>query len=156
MTYNPMTYDPLPLELEGPTGKTLAADLRPLVPEPPPVRLVAVADVHLPAADDLSAQLNGFYADLLGFERRYGDEDVIVYHAEKFRLFFDLVAPPVDRENIRPVGVEVRSLPLVIFRLNERRIEFRKLRGILTGQTSLLVQDPAGNWVELTERKEVM
>ena len=151
-----MAYDPLPLELEGPTGKTLAADLRPLVPEPPPVRLVAVADVHLPAADHLGRELDDFYAGLLRFDRRYGDEDVIVYHAEKFRLFFDLEAPPIDRENVRPIGIEVRSLPLLLMQLAERRIEYQRIKNILTNQISLLLQDPAKNWVELSERNEVM
>ena len=45
-----------------------AADHRPRIPEPPPVRLLTVDDAHLPAPAGIEVDLDGFYVQLFGFE----------------------------------------------------------------------------------------
>lgn len=112
----------IPMELEPSTGtQPSPRDPRPHMPEPPPVRLVAIDDVSLPAASGVERDLDFFYVMLLGFERE--DLDVKrpkpripvppaprnahrrsapevpgpIYRAENFRLRFQTVEPPVLR-----------------------------------------------------------
>ena len=73
-------------------------DHRPHMPEPPPVRLTAVEDVHVPAVVGLAPKLDEFYAGLLRFEREPAEAE-LVYRAENFRLRFDVTRPPIDRES---------------------------------------------------------
>src|SRR3954454_9604123 len=59
-----------PIALDPAGGESLPElDRRRRMPEPLPVRLVAVADVRLPATAGLERELDAFYVDLLGFER---------------------------------------------------------------------------------------
>ena len=56
------------MELEPTANVVLpAADRRPLIPEPLPVRLLTVEDATLIAAAGLEVQLDDFYVDLLKF-----------------------------------------------------------------------------------------
>jgi hypothetical protein len=148
------------------------------MPEPPPVRLVAVDDVRLPASSGVESDLDSFYVMLLGFER----EDVEVkrptpriaapatprvrqtepsletppgpvYRAENFRLRFQTVEPPVVHPSLRPQGIEVRSISETEAKLTEAEIEYSRERALVPGQESLLLQDPAGNWLALTESR---
>ena len=125
-------------------------DNRPLMPEPLPVRLVAVNDCRLPAPAGRKRELDAFYVGLLGFERDTSDPGV-AYHAENFRLVVDVHEPPVARDDLRPLGIEVRSLAEAEQKLIAAEIEYARQRGITPGQESLLLMDPAGNWIELGE-----
>src|SRR5437870_13248689 len=84
------------------------ADRRPLIPEPLPVRLVAIEDVHLPAPAGLETELDGFYAEMWEFERDENDPGV-VDRADNFRLRFDVIEPPIARDELRPAQIAVRS-----------------------------------------------
>ena len=44
-----------------------------------------------------------FYVGLLSFERD-ADDSVVVYHAENFRLIFDVLEPPIERDTMRPLA----------------------------------------------------
>jgi hypothetical protein len=129
-------------------------DRRPRVPEPLPVRLVTVADARLPSPAGLERQLDGFYVDVLGFERR-DDGEQISYRAENFFLHFDVVEPPVRREDLRPLGVEVMSLAEMEARLAEAEVECVRQRGLLPGEEALVLLDPAGNRLEIVERRAI-
>src|SRR3989442_13852823 len=78
-------------------------DRRPRVPEPLPVKLVAVADARLPAAAGLEQKLDAFYVRLLGFERRHDEPDrprgeaAISYPADNFTLHPSGEGPPLGR-----------------------------------------------------------
>src|SRR5688572_7744007 len=67
--------DPIELEVaEGGEGGARfragsGGDRRPRMPEPLPVRVLAVEDVRLPATAGLEPQLDDFYVGLFGFER---------------------------------------------------------------------------------------
>jgi len=167
------------MELEPSTGTEPAPpDPRPSMPEPPPVRLMAVDDVRLPAASGVEKALDSFYVMLLGFER----EDVVVkrptprialpagpraresepsaeapsgpvYRSENFRLRFQMVEPPVAHPSLRPQGIEVRSISEAEAKLTEAEIEYSRERALVPGQESLLLRDPAGNWLALTESR---
>lgn len=138
-----------PLPLEPSTGLTFGADRRPHMDEPPPVRLVAVEDVRLPMPPGIEPALDAFYVGMWKFEREAGAE--LVYRAENVRLrFFEVADPlPIQRESVRPQGIEVSSLAHAQRMLNAREIEHHHQRGLTPGNDSLLLRDPAGNWVEL-------
>src|SRR4051812_41492244 len=79
----------------------LPPDQRPLIPEPPPVRLHAVEDVRLPAVVGLEKELDAFYVDLLEFERDASAGESVAYRAENFRLRIEVVQSPVERTDYR-------------------------------------------------------
>jgi hypothetical protein len=132
------------------------ADARPLMPEPLPVHLVAVNDVRLVTAAGLEKDLDAFYVAMLGFERDTDQGAGLAYHAENFRLIFEVVEPPLERDHLRPVLIEVLSLAEAEQKLIDLEIEFTRQRSITPGAESLLLLDPAGNWVELIELRRVM
>src|SRR5438309_105753 len=132
------------MELEPSTDFKPTIDRRPHLPPPPPVSLVVVEDARLPAMAGLERQLDDFYVNLLEFERDEKSEP-LVYKAENFRLSFDLVEGPVPRDDMRMLGVIVRSLADAMRKLTEAEIEFQRERGLIAGEERLLLLDPAGN-----------
>src|SRR5262245_10722193 len=86
------------------------ADKRPVIPEPLPVRLIAIDDVHLPAPAGKEVELDAFYVGMWGFERDLREADILAYRAENFSIRFDVLEPPIQREELRPVQIEVLSL----------------------------------------------
>ena len=130
-------------------------DKRPHMPEPPPVRLVAVEDVHVQAAAGLEVQLDQFYVELLKFEREDARRTLLVYRAENFRLCVQIVEPPFARPDLRPIGIDVPSLSSLQQVLIDRQIEHQWQKGLAAGQDTLLLQDPAGNWVQIGQIKRV-
>jgi hypothetical protein len=147
-----------PLELEEPAAPVAsgaigaAADHRPYMPEPLPVRLVAVADVRLPTPLGVEQQLDAFYVGLLQFQHR---ADALAYQAENFALHFDLTDGPIVHESLRPLGVEVLSLAETEKKLIDAELEYTRQRGLTSGTETLLLIDPAGNWVEIGEVRPV-
>jgi hypothetical protein len=144
-----------PIELEASSGLVPVADPRPRLDELPPVRLIAVDDVRLPAPPGMAGDLDSLYLDLLEFSREEAEGETqtgIVYRGENFRLRFEIVeAVPLPRDGVRPIGIEVRSLRDAERKLFENQVEYQRQRGLLPGHISLLLQDPAGNWIELFE-----
>jgi catechol 2,3-dioxygenase-like lactoylglutathione lyase family enzyme len=130
-----------------------SVDRRPRVPEPLPVQLVTVDDARLPAAAGLERQLDAFYVGVLGFARLTPDEEAIAYRAENFALHFRVIEPPVRREDMRPLGVEVPSLADLELKLVEAEVEYARQRGLLPGEESIVLTDPAGNWLEIVDRR---
>ena len=128
-------------------------DPRLRVPEPVPVKLVAVNDMRIDAGAGLECELDAFYAGLVGMQRVPGEQ--IVYRAENFDLYVDVLEPPVVREDYRPVRAEVKSLASTERKLIEREIPYVRRKGLVPGDEALVLQDPAGNWVELTETRLV-
>ena len=125
------------------------------MPEPPPVWLLAVEDVRAQAGAGLEVQLDEFYSGLLRFDRDTSELDQIVYKAENVKLCFEVVEPPLRRDDFRPIPIAVPSLSLLERDLIEREIDYLWQRGLTVGRDTLLLQDPAGNWVAITERREV-
>ncbi len=138
------------MELENPSFEFVPKiDCRPTIPEPPPVRVIAVEDVSLAASTKESAKLDIFYVGLLRFERDT-KEPGYVYRAENVRLRFVVDdSPRID--DMRVLGIEVPSLRDLELLLVDRQIEFLKESGLFVGQTTFLLQDPAGHWVRLSE-----
>jgi hypothetical protein len=125
------------------------------MPELIPVKLVTVDHATLPAPAGAEVALDAFYVGLLRFVREPADPHSIVYHAENFDLRFDVIEPPVDRADLRPLGIEVPSLAAAERELIGREIEYARHRGLIVGQDALVLLDPAGNWVQLTESRAV-
>ena len=125
-------------------------DARPRIPEPPPVSLVAVADVSLPGVNGIERELDDFYIGLLRFEREENPHQ-ICYRAENFRLRFEPCERRPERDGVRPVGIAIQNFREIRPMLDEKEIEFTWQRGMTPGQDSLLLRDPAGNWIELLD-----
>lgn len=126
-------------------------DPRPHMPEPPPVRIVAIDDVHLLTPAGLERELDTFYAQILRFERdtETADERVIAYHAEKHRVVFHVMETLPEREDYRPLQVETVRFTDVVQELTDRDMPFEWQRGIAPGMEQIVLRDPAGNWVTI-------
>jgi hypothetical protein len=147
------------MELEETSGEFVPQiDNRLRVPEPLPVRLVAVADVTMLAPPGIEAALDALYAGILRFERVPPTAtEPLTYRAENFLLRFQVGdEKPVVHESLRPQGVEVESLGGVERALFDAEIEYTRQRGLTPGSETLLVLDPAGNWLEIGEIRRVM
>src|SRR5688500_10075607 len=130
-------------------------DNRPRVPEPLPVKLVAVEDVTMLAPSGIAPQLDAFYVGLFGFER-VSRESELLYRAENVQLRFDICEKPVVHESLRPQGIEVPSLAEAELKLIEAELEYTRQRGVTPGHESLVLLDPAGNWVEIVEFRAIV
>ena|SRR5688572_7896123 len=145
----------IPLELEETPGAyEPRPDNRPRVPEPLPVKLVAVEDVTMPAPRGIAPQLDAFYVGLFGFER-VPRESELLYRAENVQLRFDVRETPVVHDNLRLQGIEVPSLAEAEHKLIEAELEYTRQRGVTPGHESLVLLDPAGNWVEIVEVRAI-
>ena len=142
------------MELEPATGIRPKIDRRPRMDEPLPIRLVAVDDVHMPAPAGVEVQLDAFYVDLLGFERM-PPETELNYRAENVALRFELHERPVEHDNLRPQGIEVLSLAQAELKLIEGEFEYVRQRGVVLGTETIVMRDPAGNWIELIELRPI-
>jgi hypothetical protein len=127
-------------------------DRRPKIEEPPPVRLIAVEDCQLWAVAGLERELDEFYVGLLNFERESAETE-IVYRAENLRLRVAVLERPLPREDYRPLALAVNSLGELMGRLHQAKVEFVHHYGLAPGQDNLLISDPAGNPVEISETR---
>lgn len=143
---------PSEIRLETSSQTVETDDRRPKMQEPPPVRLAAVEDCQLWAAAGLERELDGFYVGLLNFEREEAEHEII-YRAENLRLRIAVLECPPGREDYRPLGLAVESLGDLVTRLNDAKIEFVLHHGLMPGQDNLLMSDPAGNPVEISESR---
>jgi hypothetical protein len=142
------------LELEPASGFEPVEDRRPRMDEPLPVRLVAVADVRLPALRDLEPQHDAFYCGLLKMVR---DEprSQRIYRADNFRVVFELIDGPIERDTCRALSVEIDSLSELEHKLVDRGIAYERIKGLVPGVESLMFRDPSGNWVEVVEERRI-
>jgi hypothetical protein len=143
--------EPLQLE-EARYDVKPVADKRLRMPEPLPVRLVSVDHVRLPAAAGVEKKLDDLYVKLLEFERVQGE---LSYRADNFNLRFELGEAPVVHESLRPQQIEVLSLLDTEKKFIEAELEYTRQRGLTRGEESILLLDPAGNWIEIVERRVV-
>ena len=142
--------DAEPIELEPSTGTPLRPDLRRPMFEPPLVRVVAVSDVHLPAAIGREAELEAFYVGVLGFMLPREQDGSLAFAAENVSLVFDLGEPPVSYENLVPTMIEVPSLRALRQALIEREIGFETNHGLMPATEFVLLRDPAGNGLAIS------
>ena len=144
----------IPLSDES-SGFSAPLDRRRHIPPPPPVVLVTVEDARLLSSIGWDRELDDFYVGLLRFERDHKSKG-IVYKAENFRIIFDLVDGPVERDDMRMLGIIVKSLRDTAERFRAADIEFERVRGLIAGDEQLNLTDPAGNWLRITQSKPVM
>jgi hypothetical protein len=146
--------EPIEVEDSAAEFKPPVDDKRPKMPEPLPVKLIAVADVQLPAQVGLESEMDRFYCGLLGLLREPVDEG-LVYQADNFRVCFELVEGLIHHESYRPLQIGILALNEVEHVLIDRKMEYVRQRGLTPGSESIVLRDPSGNWVELVERREV-
>jgi hypothetical protein len=129
-------------------------DKRPKMPEPLPVRLIAVADLALPARAGAEPEMDHLYITLLGFLRQPAQSGT-VYQADNFRLCFQVIEGLIAHDTYRTAQIEVESLAELELKLVESEIEYTRQRGLTPGSESLVLIDPSGNWLEITDRRRV-
>ena len=59
------------------------------------------------------------------------------------------------RDSLRALGIEIPSLPAIEIQLIERQIPYTRQKSLTPGRESLVLMDPAGNWIELTESRQL-
>ena len=118
-----------------------------------PVKLIAVEDVTLPAHAGREGEMDRLYVGLLDFERLPGK--ALAYRAENLALRFELWEGLIERDGYRPLQVVVKSLDDTERRFVEAEVPHTRQRGVNLGQESLTLYDPAGNWVEIVESRQV-
>ena len=137
----------MPFPLDDPTASVGPNDdRRPLIPEPPPVRLLAIDDVTLETPAGQHAALDAFYVGLLRFVR---DESELAYKAERFRVVFRVADNPTPRDDYRPTMVLIPHWPEFRSNLEEQGIDHEYQKGLTPGADVLLLRDPAGNYVSV-------
>lgn len=141
------------MELEPSRGEFQPVmDRRRRIEEPLPVRLVAVGDVKMLGQPKHRPTLDAFYVGLLEFEpQRPGGADGPVYRSDNFLLRFDWIEQGRSEMDMKPTTIEVQSLARTELKLIDAKLEYTRQRGLVAGRESLLLLDPAGNWVELVE-----
>src|SRR5689334_7062791 len=106
------------------------SDPRPTMPQPPPVRLVAVEDMRATVPAGLEVQMDEFYGTLLRFDREAIVGGELIYKAENCRLVFQVIETPESRTDMKPIGIDVPSLRLLEREFIDCEIEFLKEKGI--------------------------
>jgi hypothetical protein len=146
------------VELEEPEFTLeIRPDRRPTMPEPLPVRLIAVADVRLPCPPEkeVGEMLDAFYVGLLKFRRLPSDEFHHFYLSDNYALILQAHNRPVQRERVAPTMIEVEDRKTIHQQLIEREYPYEWMRDLTPGADYLLLQDPAGNWVGILQRTQV-
>jgi len=143
------------MDLEDPSFDFVPSkDDRPRAWNPPPVTVVAIADVKLACSAGAGTSLDDFYVTVLGFELGH-DPDRPVYRAENVRVVFEVFEGPVERDDFRPLQLQVRDLERVRLGLIERKMEFTSTHRLHTSDEVLFLPDPAGNYLEIVEFRPV-
>src|SRR5687767_2671924 len=99
-------------------------DRRPRLPEPLPVRLVAVENVRLPARAGLEEKLDAFYVDMFQF----APIDRFIYRADNVELHFYELKGVIPHEDMRAIGIEVPNLREAEQKLLDAQIEYIRQR----------------------------
>ncbi len=161
---------PDPLEVESSSiDFNPIRDPRKHMPDLPPVLVEAVEDVELYAVAGLEKELDGFYIDLLKFERvtasfnQYTQKRAaeynnpcIIYRGENALVFFEVIEVPPLREDFRPLQLQIWHFNDFIEAIEKLELEYERQRGITPGLERILLQDPAGNWVSITHRRAIL
>ena len=144
--------DPFPLEEEAaPLGPV--EDRRPRLPEPLPVKLIAVEDVRLPAEAGRDTEMDDLYVGLLEFAK--DDPAKLTYRADNLCVHFHVVEGLIARDSYRPLVVEVLSLRDVEKKLLEDEREHERQRGLTPGSEQIALLDPSGNLVHIVEARPI-
>jgi hypothetical protein len=147
--------DPIPLG-PGEMKLELRPDRRERVPEPLPVKLISIDDVHLPAPAGAEHLLDQLYVGILQMIKVSADHERLVYRADNFDLVFELAERPVPHDSLVATQIEIPSLRAAMEHLTAAEIEFDRARGLVPGDDRLVFLDPAGNWINLQERRMIL
>jgi hypothetical protein len=125
------------------------------MPEPLPVRLIAVSDVVLPVQTGLEQEMDALYVGILMFQRDTSAAN-LTYQADNFRLCFQNHEGLIERDTYRPVQIEVQAaLGEIEAKFVAAEMEYIRQRGLTPGSESLVLMDPSGNWLEIVEKREL-
>lgn len=161
-----------------------AADARRRMPEPPPVKVLAIADVILLTTPGSEKFLDTLYLSVLRFDSdetagkpRYAEtfsspSDAAerlpgkglppsttkpgprTYHGENFSVHYHPTAT-LTPQQLKLIQFQVPSLEEIVKRLLEYEISYERFRGITLGQLHLQLTDPAGHVIQIFESRQI-
>ena len=85
------------------------------------------------------------------------DGSLLATSVPEYDLHMDMLAGAIDAtaHGDRTFNLKVDSLAMTEQKIVEMELEYQRLRGLLAAQEALLLQNPAGNWVNITESRGV-
>lgn len=154
--------EPLPLEPPPETVIEPVHDLRPVMPVPPPVRVIAVEDVTVLAPAEHAAAIDRLMTEILPLvkevpmKQAYVDAGAIgVYLAENVRVVYLArdEPPPSPRHILQMELADLRGLRQ---RLQDAEIEYELSKRLMPGDVRVAFLDAAGNPIEVLENRAVL
>jgi hypothetical protein len=158
----PDEQDALPLEPPPETAVEPVHDLRPVIPVPPPVRVIAVEDVTLLAPAHHAAAIDHLMTVILPLvkemplKQAHVDAGAIgVYLAENVRVvYLARDEPPPSPRHI--LQLELGDLRELRQRLQDAEIEYELSKRLMPGDVRVAFLDAAGNPIEVLENRAIL
>ena len=161
--FRPRTDEPeaLPLEPSPEMAVEPVHDLRPLIPVPPPVRVIAVEDVTLVAPAKCVGAIDHLMTVVLTLVKeepmRQADVEagaIGVYQAENVRVvYLARDEPPPSPRHI--LQLELGDLRGLRQRLQDAEIEYELSKRLMPGDVRVAFLDVAGNPIEVLENRAI-
>lgn len=162
LTSRPDDQDALPLEPSPEAALEPVHDLRPVMPEPPPVRVIAVENVTLVAPAKHARAIDHLMTAVLPLVKevptRQADVDagaIGVYQAENVRVvYLAREEPPPSPRHI--LQLELADLRGLRQRLQDAEIEYELSKRLMPGDVRVAFLDAAGNPIEVLENRAIL
>jgi catechol-2,3-dioxygenase len=130
------------------------SDLPPLNPKIPPAvpveALLAINDVTLAAGDTARGIFKDFYTRLFGLTFVEADAEVITFTQNRRTITLDRNHPDPGRLALL---VHARVFGDALVQLRERKLPYELIHSDSGLTRSILLRDPAGNWIHLLETR---
>jgi len=128
------------------------SDLPPLkIPKPPGIPIEAVAAVErvtLSAGDIPPGILKAFYVRLLGLRFISADEQGLIFSHSRREIFLER-----GRESVGQAALIIKGFDEALVRLRDASVPYEVLHSDGGMTRTVIVRDPAGNWVRLVETR---
>lgn len=114
-------------------------------------RIQAIANVELKARPEIADELRWFYSQVALLEEAPPSQDgrpQVCFRSAQILVRICLVAEPKVDPMIRRLTIAVPSLGEAAAQLDERKVPYRRLTGLLFTDRRLETRDPAGYFVE--------
>jgi catechol 2,3-dioxygenase-like lactoylglutathione lyase family enzyme len=122
------------------------------MPQPPGIPVDAVAAVErvtLAAGDIPPGILKAFYGRLLGLRFISGDENGLIFSHARRQILLER-----GREGAGQVALIIKGFDEAMVRLRDGSVGYEVVHTDGGMTRTVLLRDPAGNWVKLVETRE--
>ncbi len=117
-------------------------------PEIPVDAVAAVDRVTLSAGDIPPGILKGFYVRMLGLRFISGDENGLIFSHARRQILLER-----GHEGVGQVALIIKEFNDALIRLRDASVPYEVLHTDGGMTRTVLVRDPAGNWVQLSETR---